>query len=135
MDILREKIKESEGLRLNLYLDTTENWSIGYGRNLRTNGISEAEANIMLEADLYHASGQYLRLPWSKVKTLNENRRRVIVEMIFNMGLSGVLKFKKMWAAIAKSDFDRAAIEMLDSKWSKQVGNRAVRMADEMREG
>lgn len=135
MDILREKLKRSEGLRLKPYRDSEGYWSIGYGRCLDIKGISKAEAEIMLEADIHHASDQYLKLPWAKVKNLNENRRRVIVEMIFNLGLGGVLKFKKMWVAIMDGDFDRAADEMLDSKWARQVKGRAVRLADEMRNG
>ena len=135
MDDLREKLKQSEGLRLKPYRDSEGYLSIGYGRCLDAKGISRAEAEILLDADIYHASAQYLKLPWSKVKSLNENRRRVIVEMIFNLGLGGVLNFKRMWAAIERADFDQAADEMLDSKWHKQVKGRAIRMADEMRNG
>ena len=134
METLKANIKEAEGLRLYPYRDSTGHLTIGYGRCLE-NGISKAEAEIMLEADLYHASDQYLRIPCGKIKYLNQNRRRVIVEMIFNLGLGGVLKFKKMWAAIIAGDFDLAAEEMLDSRWARQVKGRAVRMAYEMRDG
>ena len=97
--------------------------------------ISKAEALIMFEADIYHASNEYLKLPWEKVKNLNQNRRRVIVEMIFNLGLGGVLGFKRMWGAIMAGDFKRAADEMIDSEWARQVGARAGLLADEMENG
>ena len=135
MDTLKSRLKKAEDLRLKPYQDTTGYLTIGYGRCLDKVGISTNEAELMLEADLYHASDAYLSLPLEKVRNLNVNRRRVIVEMIFNIGSSGVLGFKRMWKAIAAGDFNLASDEMLDSKWARQVKGRAVRMAHEMRNG
>ncbi len=135
METLKKQIKGAEGLRLKPYRDSRGYLTIGHGRCLDTRGISKAEAEMMFEADIYHASDQYLKLPVEKVKTLNQNRRRVVVEMIFNLGLSGVLRFKRMWAAIMAADFSRTADEMLDSAWARQVGGRAGRLADGMRAG
>ena len=55
--------------------------------------------------------------------------------MAFNIGVAGVLKFKKMIAAIERKDFKQAALEMDDSKWSKQVGARADRLILMMNRG
>ena len=55
--------------------------------------------------------------------------------MAFNLGVAGLLKFKKMIAALEKRDYDTAAIEMLDSQWAKQVGQRSQELSRQMRTG
>jgi lysozyme len=67
--------------------------------------------------------------------TLNKIRREVLIEMVYNLGFSGVMKFKKMWAAIEVNDFEEAGIQMLDSKWHRQVGQRAKTLAALMGDG
>ena len=52
--------------------------------------------------------------------------------MAFNLGVGGLLAFTKMFAALQERDWDRAAAEMLDSRWARQVGDRAVRLAQQM---
>jgi lysozyme len=133
MDKLRANISQAEGLRLKPYRDSEGFLSIGYGRCLDTRGISRAEAEMLLDEDIFVACEQYRKIP--KTENLNTNRQRVITEMIFNLGLAGCLNFKRMWAAIEQGDFNLAAIEMLDSKWATQVKGRAIRMADDMRAG
>ena len=135
MDKLRANISQAEGLRLKPYRDSEGFLSIGYGRCLDTKGISRAEAEMLLDEDICVACEQYRKIPISKTENLNKARQRVITEMIFNLGLAGCLGFKRMWAAIERSDFNLAAIEMLDSKWAKQVKGRAIRLADDMRDG
>ena len=49
--------------------------------------------------------------------------------MVFNMGMEGVKRFKKMIKAISEGDDERVVIEMLDSRWARQVGNRANELA------
>ena len=66
---------------------------------------------------------------------LDEVRQRIIIDMAFNMGVPRLGKFKKMWKAIDNKDFPSAKIEMLDSRWAKQVGNRAVRLSNAMETG
>jgi len=68
-------------------------------------------------------------------RRLNEARARVIMNMVFNMGIQSVLGFKKMWAAIYEGNFNKAADEMMDSKWASQVGGRAEELAGIMRRG
>jgi len=55
--------------------------------------------------------------------------------MAYNLGIAGLNKFRKMWAAIDVADYATAAEEMLDSKWAKQVGVRAIRLSRRMRTG
>ncbi len=56
----------------------------------------------------------------------------ILLNMTFNLGEKGISDFKDMWAAIEVGDWKTASDEMRDSKWAKQVGNRAVRLADRM---
>lgn len=66
---------------------------------------------------------------------LSLRRRRVLIDMCFNLGLPRLLRFKKMLAAVVARDFNLAAEEMLSSVWAKQVGQRAQTLATMMREG
>ncbi len=133
MGILQQ-LKRHEGFRAHPYSDMVGAETIGYGRNLRDKGISEAEAKFMLLNDIRDASNALrAKLPW--YDTLNPARQNVLVNMTVNMGIGGVLKFQKMLAAAQESDFDRAAREMLNSKWATQVGARAIELANQMKDG
>ena len=68
-------------------------------------------------------------------KNLSDARQRVLVNMCFNLGLTRLLGFKKFLAALEAEDWDRAAEEMLDSKWAVQVGPRSTRLRDLLLEG
>lgn len=130
---LIESLKESEGVRFKPYRDTVGKLTIGVGRNLDDLGISDDEVNYLLNNDIERVLDQCNSLVyWS---ALNDERKAVVAEMVFNLGLVGVKKFKNMSAALEAGNFDQAAVEMMDSKWAAQVGNRAVRLANRMRLG
>jgi len=74
-----------------------------------------------------------MKEPWWR--SLNDNRQRVIANMCFNLGHPRLSKFKKFIQAMQISDWERAAEEMLDSKWSSQVGDRALRLRDRVLRG
>ena len=133
-DIVTDMLKLDEGLRLNPYKDTVGKTTIGYGRNLDDLGISKAEAEIMLCNDVNIAYKETFRVI-DIFEKLNEVRRAVLVNMVFNLGLPRFLKFKKTIQAIHAEDFERAAKEMLDSLWAKQVKNRAKSLAHCMETG
>ena len=135
MDALVKSIKHHEGVRLLPYLDTAGKITIGWGRCLSTKGISMKEAEALLAADIADAIDDFYKLPIAVIRNCNVARRRVVCEMLYNLGLGGVMKFKKMLSAIEQKDFDLAADEMLSSLWAKQVGIRAQLMAQTMREG
>jgi lysozyme len=59
----------------------------------------------------------------------------VLIEMVFNLGMPRLMGFKKMLSALERKDYEQAAKEMLNSRWSVQVGNRATTMAQMMRVG
>lgn len=122
-----------EGLRLRVYLDTNGKMTIGVGRNLEDQGISEDEAMAMLRNDILSASKEASKYPW--FQALDENRQLVILSMIFNMGASKFSEFKRFFLALSSKDYAAAASEMLNSHWASQVGKRAVRLADVMKSG
>lgn len=132
---MKEMVKQlelHEGLRLKPYYDTVDKLTIGIGRNLEDTGISKAEASFMLQNDLIRIIAELdEQLPWWR--ELSENRRRILVDMAFNLGTFGLSQFRDMLAATKTGDFDTASKEMLDSKWAKQVGNRAKRLAEAMK--
>lgn len=133
LDIARGMIKQHEGLRLTPYKCTAGKLTIGYGRNLDDKGISQPEAFIMLENDLMIVVDALEK--FSFWEQLSNNRQAVLIDMCFNLGLTRLIKFKKTLAAIEGGDFDRAAKEMLDSRWKTQVGNRATKLANMMVRG
>ena len=131
---LLAELERDEGMRLEPYRDTVGKLTIGVGRNLDDMGISEAEARFMLANDAKRAERDARRaLP--SFDELSETRQRALVNMTFNLGLPGLLKFTDMLAALAAHDYERAAAEALDSRWARQVGERAERIATMIKEG
>ena len=57
----------------------------------------------------------------------------VIIEMVFQLGIGGVGKFKKLWSALDREDYGEASFQMLDSLWAKQTPARAGKLAGKMR--
>lgn len=133
MKSLREMLIQHEGLRLKPYRDSLGKLTIGVGRNLDDIGVSRQEAMILLDSDIMRAKKEAFCFSW--YLELDDLRKDVIVNMIFNMGIGKFKTFKKMISAIEKKDYELASAEMLDSLWKIQVGNRAVELAQMMREG
>lgn len=130
---LRAILIEDEDLRLHPYVDTVGKITIGVGRNLNDRGITNAEALYLLENDIQYFQEKLKEYPW--FDSLNDPRKIVLISMCFNLGLKGLLSFKKMIAALKAKDYEKAYREMLDSKWAIQVGDREIRLAKMMREG
>ena len=128
---LKERVKLHEGLSLKPYKCPAGKLTIGYGRNIQDNGITTAEAELMLDNDLAAARTAADRFKWFWI--LDEARQGVVVEMIYNLGLPTFLGFRNMIAALREMDYEGASEQMLDSKWAKQVGNRADTLAAIMR--
>jgi lysozyme len=127
MPNLISDLKRHEGFRAQPYQCSEGHWTFGYGFT----SITEPEAETILKMRVQAISNaleQYTR-------SLSPARRDVIINMAFNLGLMGVMGFRRMWAAIYRHDFDAAAKEMLDSRWAKQVGGRADELSEIMRNG
>ena len=131
---LKEMLMRHEGLRLKPYKCSAGKLTIGYGRNLEDKGITNAEAEYLLTNDINDAIAECRdSFPWWK--GLTNNRKMVIVNMVFNLGLSNFKKFKKTIQYIENEAYTTAAVEMLDSRWAIQVGARADELAHMMKEG
>ncbi|GBL02944.1 glycoside hydrolase family protein [Glaciecola sp. KUL10] len=130
---LIEQVKLHEGLRLKPYKCTANRLTIGYGRNLDDKGISVQEAEEMLLADLAEVEQSLIKHNF--FNRLDEVRQAVLINMAFNLGVIGLLRFKNMITALITRDYETAANEMLDSKWAKQVNMRAIMLAEQMRTG
>ena len=129
MDLI-EQIKRHEGFRSHIYQCTGGCNTIGYGTNLDA-GITQDQAHDMLERAVTDIS---VRLdPYIKSYPLNV--QKCLINMAYNLGINGLLNFKKMFAALDNQDYERAADEALDSKWAIQVGDRAQELVDIIRKG
>lgn len=129
---LKEQLIRDEGRRLKPYRDTLNILTIGVGRNLDDVGLFPDEVDLMLENDIRIRRNSLSRFDW--FTALDEARQGVVINMSF-MGIPRLLAFYKMIAALEVQDYERAADEMLDSKWRRQVGDRATRLAQQMRSG
>jgi len=132
---VKDQLLRHEGLKLKPYRCPAGKLTIGVGRNLEDRGITQKEAFVMLENDILRCESELMdELP--EVYTgLNETRKSVLLNMCFNLGISGLLGFKNTLAFIGAGDFERAANGMLASKWAKQVGRRAIELSELMRKG
>ena len=130
---VKDRIKRHEGKRNKPYKCSEGYLTIGYGRNLETVGLSDAEIDYLFAADYQRAVE--LAKSFVVYETLNDVRRGVLVEMIFQMGRAGVAKFKNFLAAALRKDWDEAAAQMLDSKWASQTPRRAKELSELFRNG
>ena len=130
-------LTEHEGSKAHGYLDTSGLMHVGVGRNIDANGgigLSDDEIDLLLDNDVVRVMRELAKaLPW--YKQLDEVRQDVLVMMSFNLGLPRLLKFEKAIAAAQAGHYDTAAVEMLDSRWAKQVGDRAVVLSIMMESG
>ena len=122
-----------EGFSRYIYLDSVGVRTVGFGRNLDDRGISREEAEMLLLNDLETSTEEAKKFEF--YENLTSNRQDVIVEMIFNLGLTRFKKFKKTIGYINQANHSAAADEMLDSKWADQVGQRAITLSNKFRAG
>jgi len=134
MSNLLEQLVRHEGIRLKPYRCTAGKLTIGVGRNLDDVGISKAEAMMLLETDVTTAMRECINA-WPWFSFLTDTRQDVLVNMVFNMGVTRVKKFKLMLKALEHNEFKEAAVQMLDSAWAIQVGVRATELAAQMESG
>lgn len=134
MDKFIADLVRDEGIVLKPYMDSVGKLTIGIGRNLEDNGITEDEALFLAKEDANRARRE-CRFSFGFWDDLSERRKRALANMCFNLGLPRLLNFKKMILALENGYYDQAADEALDSAWARQVGERAQRIARAFREG
>ena len=133
-DKLRALLIKHEGLRLKPYTDTVGKLTIGIGRNLDDRGITNDEAFYLFFNDVDIAVLDLMRI-FPDFSGWTENRRNALIDMMFNIGNTRFLGFKKMIAAIKVDDWTTAANEMRHSKWAEQLPSRVAELADMCEEG
>jgi lysozyme len=144
IDKLRKELTFDEGCVDKIYLDHLgyPTFGIGhlvletdveYNKDVGT-PVSEERIKECFEKDIENVFNDLNRsIPWWK--DLPEDLTLVIANMSFNLGITRLLKFKKFLTALEAKNWDNAAVEMMDSRWAKQVGPRAVRLKDRVLKG
>ena len=140
MDRLLASVKKHEGYRNKVYLDTLGKRTVGVG-HLCVEDFWEDDKEYeekflmtILEHDLQTAiKGAKDLMSENGCMDMDEVAEEIIIEMIFQLGKTGVSKFKNMWKALSELNYVGASYEMLDSRWAKQTPNRAKGMADTMK--
>ncbi len=121
-----------EDLRTALYRCTAGKTTIGIGRNLTDNGIRKNEAMFMALNDIEDVESELnSHAPWWR--EMPEQAQRALANMCFNLGWPRLSKFQNMLNDLENRRYDSAAEEALDSRWAEQVGERAHRIADLIR--
>ena len=140
MERLLKSVKEHEGYRNKVYLDSLGKRTVGVG-HLCVEDFWEDDKEYeekflltILEHDLKSAIKSAEEL-CSDCPDLDDLAKELIVEMVFQLGKTGVSKFRNMWKALQHDppNYERASLEMLDSRWASQTPNRAKKMSDDMR--
>lgn len=146
---LRAILTLHEGKVNKLYRCSAGKLTIGIGHNLeagragdkavrelaeREGRISDELVYTLFEQDVKDVIVDLsARIPW--FLALNEVRQAVLIDMGFNLGVPGLMKFQRTLASCRAGEYERCAKEMLQSKWASQVGSRAVRLSKMMRTG
>ena len=140
LERLLESVKKHEGYRNKVYLDTLGKRTVGVGHlcveNFWEDDKEYEESFLMeiLQKDLQEAiRGARELMDKHDCSDVDERAEEIIIEMVFQLGRTGVKKFRNMWKALSEHNYIGASFEMLDSKWAKQTPNRAKDMADQMK--
>tara|TARA_R110000803_G_scaffold101744_1_gene169745 strand:- start:253 stop:699 length:447 start_codon:yes stop_codon:yes gene_type:complete len=139
-DKLLESVRKHEGYRNKVYLDTLNKRTVGVGHlcveDFWEDNKEYEESFLMdiLQKDLQNSIDGAENL--CKNLNISDDAKIIIIEMIFQLGKTGVSKFRNMWKALAENppNYEEASIQMLDSRWAKQTPNRAKEMASHMAE-
>ena len=137
IDNLRSQLIRDENCILHAYQDHLGYWTIGVGRLIdarKGGGISRAEAEYLLDNDIEKRTSALAQaLPWTL--ELDEARRGALLNMSFQLGVEGLLKFENTLAAIERHDWPAAGAGMRGSKWHEQTPNRSDRLIEQVRRG
>ena len=136
MNELIEMLRRHEGVRDKVYLCSAGYETIGVGRNISEDGLglSDDEIDYLLNNDIKRVREE-LTEEYYWFAGLDEARQDAMIDISFNLGQTRLRGFVKSLEAMAREDFDTAADEFMDSKWSEQVGDRAVEVTEIIRTG
>tara|TARA_R110002153_G_C13320024_1_gene497007 strand:- start:3129 stop:3587 length:459 start_codon:yes stop_codon:yes gene_type:complete len=135
-----ELLRFEEGFRADPYLCSEGYVTVGVGTKLHTDkgldpnsfciSVSKAQADEWVRSKLTTQSFSLSKQP--AYAGLSDDRKAIIQSMAYQLGVTGLFNFKKMWAALEDAAYDEAADEMLDSMWAIQTPERADRHAEVM---
>jgi GH24 family phage-related lysozyme (muramidase) len=137
-DDVKSRIKKHEGFVAKVYLDSLGKATIGYGHLLTEE--DDFVEGVIYDKDILEA---IFDKDFDKAKQGMEElvgtldiamaAKGIIIEMVFQLGKTGVSKFKNMFAALNEFDYTRAAEEMLNSAWYRQTPSRCEELSNLMR--
>ena len=138
METVKNSIKKHEGFRNKVYKDTLGKRTIGYGHLCVEDWweddkeYTQAELERIFDKDFDKAKDGASKL--YEGCEISDTAKGIIIEMVFQLGTTGVSKFKNMWKALKETppNYSVAKIEMLDSRWAKQTPNRAKELSNTM---
>lgn len=134
MSKLNEMLELHEGNKRFPYRCTAGKLTIGVGFNLDDVGLYPEEIQFILDNRVRLVRTRLVaELPW--FGRLNDVRQAVLIDMGFNLGVDGLLAFKRTLGSIERGDYKLAAEQMLESKWARQVKSRADRLSKMMETG
>lgn len=142
LDALRKQLEIDEGIKHDIYLDHLglPTFGIGHlitdadpesGQEVGT-AISDERVRQAFEADVVSVIEDCNKL-YNDFDELPEEVQQIIANMVFNMGRTRLSKFRGMKRGVDARDWNAAADEMVDSRWYRQVTNRADRLVQRMR--
>jgi len=129
LDNLVIGIKEHEGFENHVYKDSLGFDTLGYGTKMP---ISKKEATVLLRMRLDDIIND-LKKRQPIFNQMPEEARSILSNMAYQMGVTGLLKFKKTWEYLQEHEFKKASVEMLDSMWYKQTPERAKELSNRMK--
>ena len=131
---IADTLKIDEGFSKHCYTCTEGKHTIGFGRNIDADGglgISEEEAEFLLHNDIKRTIKECKNWDWFDRQP--DRVKRVLVELVYNIGYPSASNFNLMLSALAQDDLATASSELLDSKYARQVPFRAQRLSDRLR--
>ena len=130
---LIESIKQHEGYVGVVYKDSLGIDTIGYGFAIKDLELDADICDIILERKIKNLQDR-VKNKFSWYKYMPPEIQDVVMEMCYQLGVTGVSKFKKTIAYLQNKEFKNASIEMLDSRWAKQTPNRAKELSNRVKE-
>ena len=134
--ILKRMLKLHEGVKRHVYLCSAGYETLGVGRNISQSGLglSDDEIDYLLDNDIKRVTEE-LSKEYDWFDTLDEVRQNALIDISFNLGASRLRGFKNALRAMSEDNYRTASEEFYESRWAKQVGNRAKRLCQMIRTG
>ena len=136
-DKLIKMLKVHEGVETYAYKCSENKTTIGVGRNVDKNGglgLSDDEVDYLLQNDINRVVSE-LDSEYYWFSDLDDVRQDAMTDISFNLGQTRLRAFKKALSAMSEGDWDEAADQFMDSRWSEQVGIRAKNLTEMIRSG